>query len=101
MVLPIGAKTNIDAELVKLKRDVVRILVYAGLADALIHGGGIFLVNGAIVTFFRPFAMMTWFIAPLGIACTYLIARVPRSRSGSGCALRPRDIQANPLRIPV
>jgi uncharacterized membrane protein SirB2 len=81
-MLPIGARTNIDAELARLKRDVARAMVYAGLADALILWGGILLLNDAILAFARPAAALTWLTALLGIACTYLISQY-RARSAA------------------
>ncbi|MHB1304849.1 MAG: hypothetical protein ACYCZB_15460 [Acidiphilium sp.] len=76
MKLPIGARTNIDEEVARLKRGIGRKLVYAGLADVLILWGGIFLVNDVLISFFSRFAVLTWAVAVCGLYGTFAITRL-------------------------
>ncbi|MCF3946626.1 hypothetical protein AiwAL_07500 [Acidiphilium sp. AL] len=76
MALPIGARTNIDEELTRLKRGVARKLVYAGLADVLLLWGAIFLFNDAVISFLSPFDFLTWASGLCGLFGTWAITQV-------------------------
>ncbi|MDD2877473.1 MAG: hypothetical protein PHT60_10690 [Acidiphilium sp.] len=76
MALPIGARTNIDEEVARLKRGIARKLVYAGLADVLMLWGGIFLLNDAIISFMSQFGLLTWASGLGGLFGTWTITHV-------------------------
>jgi hypothetical protein len=75
MALPIGARTNINEEVARLKRGVIRVLVYAGLSDALILWGFAFLINDGIVSFFQNYVALTYLTCGIGLIGTYLISQ--------------------------
>jgi hypothetical protein len=75
MALPIGARTNIDDEVARLKRGITRVLVYAGLSDALILWGCAFLVNDIIISFFRDYSVLTLATGLAGLIGTYAISQ--------------------------
>ncbi|MGC9270111.1 hypothetical protein [Acidiphilium sp.] len=80
MVLPIGARTNIDEEVSRLKRGIARTLVYAGLADVLLLWGGILLINDAVIVLAPRLAIMTLAFGVAGLFGTWAISRF-RARS--------------------
>ena len=85
MALPAGAQVNIDGAVTRLKRGVARVLVYAGLSDALILWGGIFLVNDAIICLLPGIATATYGTGAAGLAGTFLIAQI-RGRQAAHAA---------------
>lgn len=80
MALPIGARTNIDSEVSRLKRGITRRLVYAGLADVLLLWGGILLVNDAVITLVPADAIITLAFGLAGLFGTWVISQ-SRARS--------------------
>ncbi|MBW4037024.1 MULTISPECIES: hypothetical protein [Acidiphilium] len=80
MTLPIGARTNIDEEVARLKRGIARKLVYAGLADVLLLWGMIFLVNDALVLLAPRASILTLAVGVAGLFGTWSISQV-RARS--------------------
>jgi hypothetical protein len=80
MALPIGARTNIDEEVARLKRGIARKLVYAGLADVLLLWGTIFLVNDALVLLAPRASIFTLAIGIAGLFGTWGISQL-RARS--------------------
>ena len=75
MALPIGARTNIDEEVARLKRGITRVLVYAGLSDVLILWGCAILINDIIISFFRDYSVLTGVTGLIGLGGTYLISQ--------------------------
>lgn len=80
MPLPIGARTNIDEEVARLKRGIARRLVYAGLADILLLWGGIMLLNDALIVFAPRLGIVTLAVGIAGLFGTWGISRM-RARS--------------------
>lgn len=80
MTLPIGARTNIDEEVSRLKRGIARKLVYAGLADVLLLWGTIFLINDALIRLAPRASILTLAVGVAGLFGTWAISQV-RARS--------------------
>ncbi len=80
MPLPIGARTNIDEEVARLKRGIARRLVYAGLADILLLWGGILLLNDALIVLAPRESLLTLVVGVAGLIGTWGISRM-RARS--------------------
>ncbi len=75
MALPIGARTNIDEEVARLKRGITRVLVYAGLSDVLILWGVALLINDAIISIIPRDGPLTLATGICGLIGTYLISQ--------------------------
>lgn len=80
MPLPIGARTNIDEEVARLKRGIARRLVYAGLADVLLLWGGILLTNDILIVFAPRESFLTLVTGVGGLFATWTIIQL-RARS--------------------